>query len=560
MDIMDSTTLLRLQSLASPKEGFVWVAALIFSPDSQRLTYFGHGSHKSRPYSPAYFEDLEALVVTWDLQTGDIVSSVEWTRLGDNALEEPFITYSMDGKVVAILSWLHSGGAIISVVDVVSGVHMHNLDCHQLDDSQFHNIWTHGESIRFVTLDSTGIALWEVGFAPGATYTKVETLSILADIDSIINFEFLHASNRAACAYTDQVLVWDARDTRMLLCHADTFHDPLMAFSSDGCFFACSTAESGIYLWKESSTHGYILHGNFSPSGKRPWPLFSPDGESIITVDPSVVQLWNTNNFTTTTTPSASVQLPQQNENFMVDFLPDRSLIVVARKRDATVVVLDLKSGVPKLTINTSMEVYGLGVNKNFIVAIGSKKVITWNLPVEDPLPDARLSVEDSAQIIHLGILDPHITAASVSLDFRYIALFDTPELGLLCIYNTSTGQLCANTFATLENTMWFDPDGDDIWCLIGGKRAEVWTITGGNLNYAGVVSDVEDGSWGCPWGPSLGHKITNDGWILGPDGKQLLMLLEPWQSDVVGQMWNGQFLALLHGTLPEPVIIELEI
>ena len=36
-------------------------------------------------------------------------------------------------------------------------------------------------------------------------------------------------------------------------------------------------------------------------------------------------------------------------------------------------------------------------------------------------------------------------------------------------------------------------------------------------------------------------------------------MLPPPWRSPVVQRAWNGQFLALLHGELPEPVILELE-
>jgi hypothetical protein len=37
-------------------------------------------------------------------------------------------------------------------------------------------------------------------------------------------------------------------------------------------------------------------------------------------------------------------------------------------------------------------------------------------------------------------------------------------------------------------------------------------------------------------------------------------MLPPLWQSfESVDRVWNGKFLALLHGSLPEPVILELE-
>ena len=37
-------------------------------------------------------------------------------------------------------------------------------------------------------------------------------------------------------------------------------------------------------------------------------------------------------------------------------------------------------------------------------------------------------------------------------------------------------------------------------------------------------------------------------------------MLPPRWQSDMVRWAWSGQFLGLLHGALPEAVILELEL
>ena len=70
---------------------------------------------------------------------------------------------------------------------------------------------------------------------------------------------------------------------------------------------------------------------------------------------------------------------------------------------------------------------------------------------------------------------------------------------------------------------------------------------------------DIEHPPEGYPWGSSRGYQVASDWWILGLDGKRLLMLPPPWQSqDAVRQVWKGQFLALLHVGLSEPVILEL--
>ena len=85
-------------------------------------------------------------------------------------------------------------------------------------------------------------------------------------------------------------------------------------------------------------------------------------------------------------------------------------------------------------------------------------------------------------------------------------------------------------------------------------------TITKDALKHTNNAADITDGLWGCPWGSPHGYKVTIDGWTLSGDEKRLLMLPPLWQSQLdVDRVWNGKFLALLHGTLPEPVILELD-
>jgi hypothetical protein len=622
VDILDSATLQRLQSLASPWETLACDPLLVFSPDSRRLTYSGRNARRDKHHGPYLLIEREVFIVTWDLQTGGLISAIEWNKLKsgesdgeDSGSEGPEseewvtedsgsedsnskescseesgseesgseesgseesgseesdsdglegITYSTDGRMVALLSRLEFGKAIIDIFDVVSGVYMHYLDCPPLEDSRLCQIWTHEGFIRFVTAESTGITIWEVGFTLGATPTEVKTLPAPKNVNDAVRFEFLPTSYRALFVYSNQVLIWDARNSQSLLHHADTDDDPVMTLSPDGHFFACPNAGSGIDLWKESPT-GYIPHGKFSPSNNHPRVLFSQNGESIITFEfeYSMVQLWQTSS-SISTPSSTSVQTPQQN-NFILDFHPDMSLAVLVRQEDSMVVVLDLKSGTPWLTIETSMEVYGLGVIKNTIAAIGCKKIITWNLPERNHLLDVKLNTEDSTQTVHLrnhprGVSRKLVTAASMSHDSCYIALLMDMEGkymygGCLCFYSASTGKYLGRISTRQVGVLWFTPAGNEIWCAGDENKADVWTITGNNLDYTMVVTKIEDRSWGCPWGSSQGYQITNEGWILGLDGRRLLMLPPSWQADAAQRVWKGKFLALLHATLPEPVI-----
>jgi len=216
----------------------------------------------------------------------------------------------------------------------------------------------------------------------------------------------------------------------------------------------------------------------------------------------------------------------------------------------------------PRLTIDTSMEVYGLRAIENTVAVIGYEKVITWDLSGVDP-PHARLNIEDSSRTIDFdGMGDHHVFAASISLDFRYVAFIKNARgsgpAEFLDVYCTSTRQNL-QVIVPWASALWFAPDGHDIWCVTeDGLRAI--PIPQEALGPTETMDAVEDGPWGCPWGSSYGYKIADDGGILGVGGKRLLMLPPIWRSKFRDErVWNGKFLALLYGTLPEPVILELE-
>ena len=137
------------------------------------------------------------------------------------------------------------------------------------------------------------------------------------------------------------------------------------------------------------------------------------------------------------------------------------------------------------------------------------------------------------------------------------------PDAGhiALHIYNASTGEHLGGE-AVVTVTLRFSPDGRDVWCANGIGQVEVWRVGDGQEVLKRLMDevDMEHPPEGNPWGSSCGYRLTKDWWILGPDGKRLLMLPPPWQSYAADRVWKGQFLALLHRGLSEPVILELEV
>ena len=561
MDILDPMTLQRLQSLRFSQEVYVSHVNSIFSPDSHMLTSVFHEISQS----------ARGFVVSWDLQTGGVVSAIEWKR--SDKIWRTGITYSMNGKMIAVLSQ-HETSATISIFDVVTGVYLRAVDPlassnpdPALRAPYVYRIWAYGESIRFATPGPTGITIWEVGFAPGATPTQIETISIPCitietfflnqrSQEDIRNTTFHPASCRLAfVGPKGTLLVWDVRASKSLL-HLSyvNYH----TFTPDGRFLACRIGQE-VCLWKESPT-SYTPFGKFAPAAPYPIPQFSLDGQSVVTFDNCRIQLWDTKSLATATSTILIQAFQHTGEDLILEFLPDRPLAVATRKENKTVTVFDLKSGVPQLTIDTSIEVYGLRSIGNTIIVIGDEKVITWNLPEGNFVPGAGMNVEDSTRTINFRSTDLMVVnvAASVSLDLRYIAFAGGGENGhFLDVYCTSTGQNIRRE--SCSTALWFASGGREIWCVTEDE-AEVFRISRGALRRAGAVFDIENGRWGCPWGSSCGYEVRDDGWIIGAGGDRLLMLPPLWQSGLrVHRVWNGKYLALLRSELPEPVILELE-
>ena len=560
VDILDSATLQQLQTLEFPQGISTEDRTLIFSPDSRILTCSGRDGTNSR--------DGELFVVHWDLQTGGVASVIKWEGPSRDITGTPSVTYSASGKMVGI-SFVsnqdpnysedseHSKYSDIFIYDVASGVLTHS---HSLNDvvPLSNLIWTHGESLRFATADTTTITILQVGFTSSATPTEVETLPAPGGFGDGWRVGQLHPDLcRLAFASQDKILVWDARESRYLLESADIEFGPSKSFSSDGHFFACSTGPY-VYLWKESPT-GYILHRILATRSYLPAPLFAPNGESIVTFDHRTMRLWRARSFTA---PPSSIptQALQRTEKFILEFSPDGMFAVFAMRKDNTVTVLNLRSGVPQLIVDASMEVYGLGVVGNTtVVVIGSTEVITWDLPAGDSIPGALVGLKDSSRTIKLDDPpDSPLLDATVSSDSRHIALTNEK---FLYMYRGSTGELLWKG-PTNGRTFRFSPDGCHVWLSDDKGEAEVWRVDSGQevLEDLGLTVGIEHPPEGYPWGSSRGYRVT-DGWILGPDKKRLLLLPPPWQSNHPNlRVWKGKFLALLHGGLLEPGILELEI
>ena len=511
-------------------------------------------------------DELE--VASWDLQTGDPIDTIPSEPLAE--LPQCFSsTYSTDGKLVAIAyrDLFDPSATAISTYDLISRTHVYSHPAPEGHTVAF--VWTHGERLRFATVKPGCIITWEAEFASIHTLAEMETFLAPGEISYLGEIAFLPTPTRLAFTTLGAVLVWNTQDSRLLLnfeCHG--WHQE-MAFSNDGRFFACATGNQGIRVWKEAPA-GYMFHQElaFNSLG-RIRPFFSPDGESIIISHFSAIQLWHT---TDPTPPSSISNRFVYSTNFLLEFSPDETLAAVARLNEEVVTILDLKSGEARLTIDAGMEVLGLRVGESTIVVVGEGKVVTWNHSAMQSTPDVRVDVSNSTRTTMFDYpVRPYsylVPYASISADLRHIAISVGAAVTFttLNIYDASTGEHLASAKPCERPGLfmpWFTPGGREVWSHCIGdhdERTHGCVILEGDGSSPVELDPIEPDaspSGGFPWQQSRNYEVTDDWWIFSPNGMGLLWLPPSWRSDDVNMAWGDRYLGLLHGTLPEAVILE---
>ena len=587
MEILDAITFKRLQKLTCPGG---YTQLLAFSPESRLVTRLG---------------DDPAVFTSWDLQTGVPVSSISaGTRLDrrpevffhcsptppkrpKNTKDALSITYSRCGTMFGAL-FKDGGTPIIRVYNIRSGV---PICSRQIEGSVTDAIWTHGECLRFATLEPGSITTWEIGFASEDPVTRIESQSVPSNFDPSKEFIYLPTPSRLAFVLENTALVWDAQNSRFLLNSTDIKKPRKMTFSPDGRFFACGTDGPEIYFWKESPA-GYILGRKIMSSAREHIalcePVLSPNGQSLVAFTNSTIrrwdhlarvpvvgemtlELWRTT-YSMSLPSSAPIQDLNHTEPFIVEFSPDKSLAVSARLAGNTATVLDLESGSPRLIIDTGMKICGLRVDGSSIVVVGNGKVITWNLPPGDRVLNAKANVSDSVRTTtfdnSLWLTVPATTYAAITPDLKYIIIVgggggDAGAVIGLHTYDVSTGKHLMGIPSVAGDKVWIAPDGYEFWCSLRSGDWRPWTITEdgelipGHYNVASEGKPPRPLEGRYPWerDGSLCPRVGI--WITDASEKRVLGLPPHWDSMRTDSVFGGRFLALVYRGLQEAAILE---
>ena len=559
VEIIDAVTLKRLSTFESPSNPKS--PLLGFSPDGCYLTQFEDG-----------------MFTSWDLQTGGPAGTILSPGLTLFPVTSFFSsTYSTDRKMLAV-SYTHTfptpSSIFIATYDLLSRTHTRSYPVSE--GRIITPIWTHGVCLRFATVKSGFITIWETEFTLTPSPAEVKSFPVP---DEVANGEglLLHpALSRLAFAHQWTIFVWDVKASKFLLNsgHATPAfdrpaksHSYRSSFSSDGRVFACLTALREISVWEETASVGYLLHQKFSflAEDVHGGPLLSPNGESVVVVLRSAIHRW----YTKPRNLSLSGVLNQHHalHSSILKFSPDETLAAFGTPWGDKVAIFDLRSGKPQLVINTGTEIELLGMTGSTIIVVSRGKVVTWSIPGNYG-PRARADINDS---VRTTLFDPSPlslnhqkpTGTAISPDSSRILVWGPtekiPSGGGLEIYDVSTGR-CLAGVRVPSNLLsaCFTPDGLGVW---GEDFNSVlgWEVVEDHVSCVKLepLLPTTCPPRVLPLGSSRGHDITHDGWVLSPTKKRPLWLPDHWRSDNWTSTWGRRFLGLRRRGTLEVVILE---
>ena len=365
-------------------------------------------------------------------------------------------------------------------------------------------------------------------------------------------FSFSPVSFHASFVTKTQVTILDVRNSKILLQvkAAQSLYTPPGHFSPDGCFFACGTQEQWICVWKNTSTN-YMPWSNLRSRLPFKGFSFSPTMPSILTWDQEGIQLLHINNHLDGL-PNRSKPNHHQGDH-LVAYSSDQVYIATARQEDSTVMVLNSLLGTLQQSINTGMEILDIKIVEDAVFVVDRQKVVSWHLNTRASNIRAIFGEALVTSGMEHIVLSNDCSQIAFSLG-EMVSLYDVEAQAII-----GTHMVCGDIF--------------DVRFLPGKHRlhlfrcvssptstvyneGEVAMMGGQGFSYRSTLKD------GWSWANLFSHGYHIGGssgqWIVDPRGRKLLWLPPNWRAKCWEDVrWNGNFLALVDGYRPEPIIIE---
>ena len=496
-------------------------------------------------------------IVIWDIKTGAIIKDI---IIGVEGLRR--IAFSGHYTVTLVTDYYKN----FHTYDALSGALLYEGEILPQFNRWLGAHWEHGESLRFATSYTTGgklaIDIHQLQPSPTTLFPMVESFIVpLHDGE----FSFSPVSFHASFVTETKITVLDVRDSKILLRTEPSppFYLLPGRFSPEGGFFACGTLESEIHVWKNTST-GYMPWSSLKPRLPFDWFSFSPTAISIMTWGPEGVQLLDNH----TRVPSPNKTTPNYDyEDHLVAYSKDGTRIATARWGDNVVTVFDPLSDAPQRSIKTAMRILDIGIVGNTVFMANMHELVGWDLEVGETMHSTFGAL--AAEIAATGTNPDIAENFTLSADRSWIAFSVNKTIFLYDIQDQRI--LYERTMDCHVVGIRFAPHGPQLcFMLISDyreNRAGAWGVMLSEMmeqwQIVNLTQEFTEGTWSRDGlFPLHGCCIQREsGWIGDSGGRKLLWLPPNWRMACsLDARWNGNFLALVDGRHPVPIIIAFQL
>ena len=491
----------------------------------------------------------------WDIQTGVVIKDIPLRSFGEMVVsgnQRTTIALFMNGTFRAY--------------DGLTGTQLCNDTPLPSPQYRFGGHWTHGESLRFATISDADreqriVRVFE--FQPTSATPLLEVNSFLVPFFEE-RFCFCPITSHASCITSEEVVVFDVHDPKILFRVKVSRYPniPRGCFSPDGRFFACEAQEMEISVWKNTPT-GYVTWSVLRPRLLFDGFSFSPSGTSILSWGPGGTQLLDNNNHLTS--PPVKIGSGSDHRRHLVAYSKDESLIVTARQGCSVVTILDTLSGTPKRSINLSMKIRDLFVVNDTIYVTDACELVSWNLEAwgaVQSVHDTNRVAVDLADHVHRGDVD----LVALSKDCSQIA-FTTWNPNTIFLYDLRAQDILDKRY--MDNDIMniqFSPNIPHPYIITYDPSVSnsLWKLEiGEDRRFAAMTELVLPDEWSMDslLRPHHGYSIWSGfEWVEDSGGNKVLWLPPSWRTEHgLDARWNSNFLALVSGHHPVPIILEFQ-
>ena len=495
------------------------------------------------------------MLVVWDTQTGIVIGDVNTKYAGK-------IMFHGDQHTVALFQL----DQYFSTYDTLNGTKLCQSEIPSFWGIGLGAQWIHKVTpqfaIHFKTKQYSRINIFEL------QPTSTSSLCVLSSFPVPLHegeFSFSPVSFHGSFVTKTVILILDVRDSKLLLQTevAQTDLPPPGQFSPDGCFFMCKTSEHEICVWQNTPT-GYIPWSCFRPRLPPKGFLWSPTSISILCWCVGGFLLLHPDNHPNPLSPSRSKPNSQQADH-LVAYSTDSIHIAMARQDNSVVTVLNCLAGTTQQFTHTDVQIQGIKIVDDTIFMVDKHRLVGWDLKAGREV-DGGCNVREAIvnEILDIDASAEHLT---LSHDCSQIAFIGGSGVFLYDIKAQKILKSIKRTMTPVD--IRFSPDGCQLWFADITHIYAFNHVFAFNYQKLDMVGDwsptkVTSGSPGgkCSWSnlfTSHGyHAKTGSGWVMDSDGNKLLWLPPNWRARVwKEERWEGNFLALVGGCNPVPIIIE---